>query len=343
MSPQVLARRDRGGARPAPLDTRAQLDATRLAVAAGAPAPASTGLPDRAVHALELARTVGAPMLPAIDAARQVDDDVREARRAVTVAAAQARAVAIGLLLAPVVLVPLLGRMLGADVAGFYATGLGRLVGALGVALLALGAVAIAWLIRRVGRPRAVADARPLVRIAVAVAFVSLVAGSPAVAALAALGAFGLRGRTARHEAFPDPDQVADLTAIALGGGVAVPSALREVADRLPHNALALRRLAFGLELGMPAALALDHRPADDPLRRLADLLSEAERLGAPVVPELRRLAHDLRAEALAEVLAEAERLPVLLTFPTALCLLPATVLLVGAPIVHTGLRAVGT
>jgi hypothetical protein len=51
----------------------------------------------------------------------------------------------------------------------------------------------------------------------------------------------------------------------------------------------------------------------------------------------------DLRADDLARVLAAAERLPAQLTFPTALCLLPATLLLVGAPIVHAGLAAAAT
>ncbi len=65
--------------------------------------------------------------------------------------------------------------------------------------------------------------------------------------------------------------------------------------------------------------------------------------VGAPVGPALRRLAADVRADELARVLAAAERLPVRLTFPTALCLLPGTLLLIGAPIVSAGLGAVGT
>ncbi|MFP4234382.1 MAG: hypothetical protein ACLFUG_05585, partial [Nitriliruptoraceae bacterium] len=75
---------------------------------------------------------------------------------------------------------------------------------------------------------------------------------------------------------------------------------------------------------------------------RLAAIIAAADRTGAPVAPSLRHLARELRADDLARVLAAAERLPAQLTFPTALCLLPATVLLVGAPIVHTGLQVVG-
>lgn len=81
---------------------------------------------------------------------------------------------------------------------------------------------------------------------------------------------------------------------------------------------------------------------AADPLHRLASLLAAAERTGAPVADSVRHLAREFRADDLARVLAAAERLPAQLTFPTALCLLPATVLLIGAPIVQTGLSAAG-
>ncbi|MEY3020174.1 MAG: hypothetical protein RLZZ272_1158, partial [Actinomycetota bacterium] len=73
-------------------------------------------------------------------------------------------------------------------------------------------------------------------------------------------------------------------------------------------------------------------------LARLRALLVTAEDVGASPAAPLRRLASDLRAEELARVLAAAERLPAQLTFPTTLLLLPATVLLVGAPIVRAGL-----
>ena len=68
-------------------------------------------------------------------------------------------------------------------------------------------------------------------------------------------------------------------------------------------------------------------------------MLRAATDVGAPVAPALRRLAGELRADERARVLAAAERLPAQLTFPTALALLPATLLLVGAPIVQVGLR----
>jgi hypothetical protein len=63
--------------------------------------------------------------------------------------------------------------------------------------------------------------------------------------------------------------------------------------------------------------------------------------VGAPVGPVLRRLARDLRADELARVLAAAERLPAQLTVPATLLLLPASVLLIAAPLLDAGLRAV--
>jgi hypothetical protein len=99
-----------------------------------------------------------------------------------------------------------------------------------------------------------------------------------------------------------------------------------------------LRRLALALDLGTTQDL-----PAPAPLDRVATVLITAADVGAPVGPALRRLAVELRAEDLARALAAAERLPAQLTFPTALCLLPAVLVAIGAPLAHAGLLAAGT
>jgi pilus assembly protein TadC len=223
----------------------------------------------------------------------------------------------------------------------------------IGLGLLALGATVIVRLIRRVaGAPGPTRRAGPAALwIAAAVAAVTWRLAGPALAPLAGLLAHRVAIRVAATSPTPDLDEAVDLTATALGGGVAPPEALRVVADELPAVAVPLRRLAFGLELGVTLADARAGRPvvgtdlhrADGPLDRLGTVLAAADALGAPAVPTLQRLGADLRAEDLARVLAAAERLPAQLTFPTALCLLPATLLLVGAPIVHAGLAGLGT
>jgi Flp pilus assembly protein TadB len=333
----------------------------RLRVSAGAPLAGLGELSERTRRAVAVAERSGAPLLGALDGALAAEDDLARARRAVAVASAQARAVAIGLIGAPLLLVPALGRLVGADLRGFYTSPAGLIVLAVGIGLLGLGAALIVVLIARVGRAAA-----PRHRPGLAAAAVALTAAvlawrtvGPAVAPLAGLGAHHLATRRgARPGSGAGIDEAVDLAATALGGGVSPAEALRLAADELPALAAGLRRLAFDLELGLaiagttatsrsaswtgPASSARRPAEAADPFARLAAVLTAADALGAPAVPTLRRLGADLRAEELARVLAAAERLSAQLTFPTALCLLPATVLLVGAPIVYAGLAGLG-
>lgn len=333
------------------------VDLLRLRASVGAHEPDGGRLPPRVRRTLAVATTVGAPVADALDGAAAAEEDARRAARAVAVASAQTRAVAGGLVIAPLLLVPGLGRLVGIDLMAFYSTTVGRLTAAAGGTLLLLGVLLVGRLVRRVGRPpgRRSGWGRTLVAVGAAIAagvVVHVVAG-----VVVGLLALRLAGR-------PPPvvagvDEAVDLTATSLAGGVAPSEALRTAADHLPELAPPLRRLALDLELG------LDARPADpplpgvsgrggaagtrrvdperDPFDRLRSVLVASVDVGAPVVPTLRRLARDLRAEDLARVLAAAERLPAQLTFPTALCLLPATLLLIGAPIVHAGLAAAGT
>ncbi len=313
------------------------IDLLRLRASVGLDIGAADVLTPRSQRALAVATATGAPVIEALDGAAAAEDDARRADRAVAVASAQTRAVAGGLLLAPVVVVPGLGRLVGADLLGFYTTRLGLAVGAVAAGLMAVGGMVVLRLVRRVGqppRPQPVM-ARLLVGAAAALAVGVLV--HPLVAPVPVV--LLLR----RPRSAPPPrgvDEAADLVATAMAGGMPPGEALRTAAAQLPDLSRRLRRAAFDLELDVGAPGRDD---ADTALERLAAVLTTARDVGAPSVPTLRRLARDLRAEDLARVLAAAERLPAQLTFPTALCLLPATVLLVGAPIVHAGLVAAGT
>lgn len=382
-----------------PDDGALAMDQLRLRVEAGVAADDLDELPERCRRAVRVATAIGAPLLDALDGAQAAQDDVARSRRAVAVASAQTRAVAAGLLGAPLLLVPGLGRLVGADLVGFYTSGLGLLVLAVAGAMLGIGATLVVLLVRRVGRARR-ADRGRRGGVALAVALLAgLVTWRFVLPALAPLAALLVHHVVDRRTGEPEPhdvDEAADLAATALAGGVSAPEALRVAADELPALAPRLRRLAFGMELGMgaddlrgaggpsstqtpagrttappgaatvprgrassrveadtsarrherrgvgPAARRPSRPPPADGLTRLAVVLATADEVGAPVAPTLRRLARDLRADELARVLAAAERLPAQLTFPTALCLLPASVLLVGAPIVHAGIGAAG-
>jgi tight adherence protein B len=302
----------------------------RSRLAAGAPAGDVRSLPGRVRRAVAVARSAGAPVLPAVDAATEALVDAERHRRAVRVATAQTRAVAGGLLALPVVLVPGLARLLDLDLLGFYTSPAGLAVLAVAGLLLATGTGLVALALRRVRRAgaaprRAGGRAGP----ALLVGLVGALVAGPVPAVLAAVATLLVR-RTRRSP--PLADEVVDLVATALAGGAGTSEALRLVADHLPGHADDLRRLGLALDLAAPPGAAV---PA---LAPLADVLGASRRWGAPAAPGLRALARDLRAEALADALAAAERLPAHLTFPTALCLLPASVLLVGAPLVADGL-----
>jgi pilus assembly protein TadC len=314
-------------------------DLVRLRAAAGLDVGDPARLAPRAQRAVRVATVVGSPLLVTLDGALAAEDDERRAARAITVAGAQTRAVAGGLLLAPVLLVPALGELVGADLVAFYRTPIGLGVGAVGLTLLLLGAAIVAVLLRRVGRPGSSRSGGRVWGVTLAASALVWWLVHPGLAAIVGT-VLTVRGRRRRSD-LPvrlGVDEVADLTAIALAGGVPPGEALRVAADELPAHATALRQLALELELGVDVP-----DPVDAGLARLRAVLLTAAAVGAPVASALRRLAHDLRADELARILAAAERLPAQLTFPTALCLLPATLLLVGAPMVQAGLAAAAT
>ncbi len=281
-----------------------------------------------------VARAVGAPAAEILDAALDAEEDLTRRSRAVHVASAQARAVAAGLVAAPVVSVPLLGRIMGVDLAAFYTTPVGIAILAVGVGLLALGVLSVVAMIRGVGRPTRRSGGRQGL---LAAAVIGVVIG-PLAGLLVGAAVWTVASR--RHTqipAEPGADEIPDLLATAMAGGCGPSLALRLVAEQLPAFQAALRREAFAIDVGATPTRSQDRAVAD-----VVRLLDEARQLGAPLVPALRRQAAVMRADELSRVLADAERLPARMTFPTALCLLPATLLLIGAPIAHAGLSAVG-
>lgn len=311
----------------------ADLELTRLALAAGSAPGDLDGLPPVARRHLAVAVDAGAPLLDALDAAQAVEDDRLRAVRAVDVASAQGRAVVAGLGLAPVVLVPALAALFDVDLLAYHRTPIGAVTGLVGATLLLTGVGLAHAAVRRVGRaPR---TPHPSARFVVPVAVATLLAVVVHPVAGAVGGGVLAARRPARGPGAVDPRvaEAADLTAVGVAGGDSPSRALREAAPHLPDLAPSLRRLAFDLERGRPVP-----PPPEPGLARLTEVLTTAAAVGAPVGPTLRRFAADVRADDLARVLAAAERLPVQLTFPTALAALPGVLLLVGAPIVHGAL-----
>jgi Flp pilus assembly protein TadB len=132
------------------------------------------------------------------------------------------------------------------------------------------------------------------------------------------------------------PDLVA-LVEVALQAGLTPALAVERLAVHAPppfDAALAevLARTRRGVR-GVDALAALPELLGDD-LHPLVETLSAGERYGVPIGPSLSLLAHDARLHRRRQAETEARRLPVLLSFPLVLCLLPSFVLLALAPLV---------
>lgn len=300
---------------------------------------------------LLLARDHGAPIGPVLDAAGRAADLDQRIAADVVAAVAPARTVARSLLALPVVAVPVLGAVAGVDLVGFYLHDpAGRWV-ALGVAgLLALAALWMRVVLSTVapGGSSHRGGGGPIL-----VGLVLVVAGMVIPGLLVV--ALGVRRRMVRppHEVAPGLPAVADLAATALSAGHDLAGSLRLAADHLPavlEDAVAaarlgqrIRRLAFALVLQPPTAERAVHlrsTGSDDAIAPLIDAVAVLATSGEPGVDVLRGVARRLREDHARRARAAAAQLPARLTFPTALVLVPATVLAIGVPIIAQGLAA---
>lgn len=314
----------------------AALTRLRLQVAAGARPGSLADLPADVRPVVTVAEGVGAELLPTLDAAASARDQRRRIARQVQTATAPARTVAVGLVVLPVVAVPVLARVLDVDLVAFYTTPAGSLVGAVALVLWASGAAMIAALVMRAHRDPRPAGPGPRVLLAGLMAGLLVAPWAAVVAAVAARLTF----RPPPPSPHADLADACDLVATALSAGLTVPAALREAAPHAPRLGADLRRLAWQAELGRlrpepgRSTVPVDCLP-------LATTLADGVAAGGPLVPALRALSREVRADRGAAAESQALRLPARLTFPTALCLLPATVLAIGAPIVASGLSVV--
>ena len=237
-------------------------DGVRMRLLAGVPVGDVAGLPPRVHRGLLLARTIGAPLLPAVDAAAEAEDDERRAVRAVEVSTAQARTVARGLTLAPLVLVPVIGRLAGVMVVPYYLSASGRVILLVGVALLGLGGGLARLMILRAARPAPDADLEEAAELVA----VALTGGSGTAEALRAVA-----------EVMPQRAGQLRRLALDLDLGVRSPS--------LPGGPVALVRLhevlATASELGAPAVPTLRRLARDLRAAELARVMAAAERLPA--------------------------------------------------------------
>lgn len=302
------------------------------------------GLPVEVVRAVALARTCGTPVVPVLDAAAEVAEHRLRLDRDVAEAIGPAVSVARGLLMLPLLAVPLLAGVLGLDLVDFYLRQpLGRLVAIIVIALMTTAGLWMHAAIRTAGTPRVRQSG---LGAAVGLGLLGAIVVAWWLAPLVT-GLWYVRARRVPAQPHPNLDEAIDLVATAMTTGLAIPAALRLAADHLDDTSLAdsLRGLALRLALSPPATTAVAgtdaHRRSPVPagLGPLATLLDDLTTSGGPGVGHLRDVAADLREDRAAQVRIRVARLGSRLTFPTVLLMVPATVLAIGAPIIVHGLE----
>lgn len=237
-------------------------DRVRLQLLAGLVPEDGEDLAPRVRRGLALAGTLGSPLLPAVEAAMDAEDDEARARRAVAVSTAQARTVARGLMVAPLLLAPLIARLAGTDALAFYRTSAGRGVLVVGVGLLLAGGGLARLLIARAARPSPEAA---LEEVAELIA-VALSAGAGVAAALRAVADVLPLQRERLHRLALDRD-----LGVRRGPLRGTPDALVRIHDVLD----------VASSLGAPAAPTLRRLARDLRAGELARVLAAAERLPA--------------------------------------------------------------
>lgn len=138
------------------------------------------------------------------------------------------------------------------------------------------------------------------------------------------------------EQALPD---ALDMLVICTQAGLALAPAIVRVADELQTSyreiAAEFAMTAHELQVSADSRTALinlGQRTGLDSFKRLVTTLGQAIQYGTPVSDALRILSSEMRQEALTRFEERAARLPVLLTLPMIMFILPCTFLIVGGP-----------
>lgn len=130
-----------------------------------------------------------------------------------------------------------------------------------------------------------------------------------------------------------------DLMVICGEAGLSLESAIDRTARemQLANRAVAAEMTLCGSELRIladrrTALLNMADRTGLPAIRRVTMALVQSMQYGTPLTQVLRTLAAEMRAEQLVRFEARAARLPVLLTVPMIVCILPTLFLVVGGP-----------
>ena len=159
-----------------------------------------------------------------------------------------------------------------------------------------------------------------------------------------ALGARRLRAMSA---ALPD---ALDLMVMGLESGLTFERSLLTVAEELaaiePSLAAEFRQIEAELRLGANRRSVLQEfhdRTEVEGLKTLAMTLIQSERYGTSLTQSMKNIAADERLQRATRIATQAERLPVLMTLPMLMFVVPGTMLLVAGPAFLTAIKALGS
>jgi tight adherence protein C len=134
------------------------------------------------------------------------------------------------------------------------------------------------------------------------------------------------------------PDAL-DMLVICAQAGLALENAIERVSVELASaNAAVSAELAMcasELRIGSDrrtALMALGERTGLDTMKRFAGTLIQTMQFGTPLTHALRVLASEMRTDNLTKFEEKAAKLPVMLTFPMILFILPCIFIVVGGP-----------
>jgi tight adherence protein C len=134
------------------------------------------------------------------------------------------------------------------------------------------------------------------------------------------------------------PDTL-DLLVVCSESGMGLDSALEHVSLEIAHSnpamALALGKLLDDMRVRPDRRDAFRNfaeRTAVEGARRVSSMLAQSIRYGTPLSQALRTVALDLRRERMVALEAKAVRLPVLLTLPLILFIMPTLIIVLTGP-----------
>ena len=154
--------------------------------------------------------------------------------------------------------------------------------------------------------------------------------------------------RRTRRMAAALPDAF-DLMVMSLESGLTFERSLTIVAEELqaiePNLASELRQLEAELRVSADRRAVLQNyleRSRVEGLRDLSMTLIQSERFGTPLAQATKNIATRQRTDRAARIEAQAQRLPVLMTLPMLLFVVPGTMCLVAGPAFLTAIQALG-